>query len=219
MEQQNKPKEKLTDKAFSRLVLTSILGILVCIICLCSTTYAWFSGEKKSEQNTINSGKFDLTVSVTKVGDTTVIDPTNPGADDGVWEYDLPAGKYTVTLKATAETTVKGHCVVTIGNGTAKHTDAIINDYCAAKQGLPKSDPFVFEIEVEAAADQTTRVVIKSQWGIAVNPDISNTVASTPYTSEVTTEETTDETTVESTDESTEVSTEESTEVSTEETT
>ena len=42
MKKQNN--EKLSDKAFARLALTSILGILVCIICLCSTTYAWFTG-------------------------------------------------------------------------------------------------------------------------------------------------------------------------------
>jgi len=50
MEQQNK--EKLSDKAFARLSVTSILGILVCIICLCSTTYAWFSGSAQVDSNT-----------------------------------------------------------------------------------------------------------------------------------------------------------------------
>ncbi len=50
MEQQNN--RKLSDKVFARLALTSILGILVCIICLCSTTYAWFTGSVQVDSNT-----------------------------------------------------------------------------------------------------------------------------------------------------------------------
>ena len=50
MKKQNN--EKLSDKAFARLALTSILGILVCIICLCSTTYAWFTGSAQVDSNT-----------------------------------------------------------------------------------------------------------------------------------------------------------------------
>ena len=53
MKKQNN--EKLSDKAFARLVLTSILGILVCIICLCSTTYAWFSGSVQVDSNTLKA--------------------------------------------------------------------------------------------------------------------------------------------------------------------
>ena len=53
MEKQNT--EKLSDKAFARLALTSILGILVCIICLCSTTYAWFTGSVPNDNNKIQT--------------------------------------------------------------------------------------------------------------------------------------------------------------------
>ena len=67
MEQQNN--EKLSDKAFARLALTSILGILVCIICLCSTTYAWFTGSVQVNNNTLKAADTCLlSVSVYKDG-------------------------------------------------------------------------------------------------------------------------------------------------------
>ena len=67
MKKQNN--EKLSDKAFARLVLTSILGILVCIICLCSTTYAWFTGSVQVDSNTFKAADACLlSVSVYKDG-------------------------------------------------------------------------------------------------------------------------------------------------------
>ena len=67
MKKQNN--EKLSDKAFARLALTSILGILVCIICLCSTTYAWFTGSVQVDNNTFKAADACLlSVSVYKDG-------------------------------------------------------------------------------------------------------------------------------------------------------
>ena len=67
MEQQNN--EKLSDKAFARIALTSILGILVCIICLCSTTYAWFTGSVQVKGNKFKAADTCLiSVSVYKDG-------------------------------------------------------------------------------------------------------------------------------------------------------
>ncbi len=53
MEQQNK--EKLSDKAFARLALTSIISILICISCLSATTYAWFTGSVQVDSNTLKA--------------------------------------------------------------------------------------------------------------------------------------------------------------------
>ena len=67
MKKQNN--EKLSDKAFARLAITSILGILVCIVCLCSTTYAWFTGSVQVNSNTLKAADACLiSVSVYKDG-------------------------------------------------------------------------------------------------------------------------------------------------------
>ena len=67
MDKQNKNTDKLTDKAFSRMMLTSVLGILVCLVCLCSTTWAWFTADVSNNSNTIGTGQFNLEVSVDEV--------------------------------------------------------------------------------------------------------------------------------------------------------
>ena len=68
IEQQNKKPDKLTDKAFLRLAVTSILAILVCIVCLCSTTFAWFKDSAPSAANSIKTAdECDLSVQVSKL--------------------------------------------------------------------------------------------------------------------------------------------------------
>ena len=75
MEHKNITKENLTDKAFSRLMLTSILSILVCLVCLCSTTWAWFSATIPSESNLLSTAAdCQLLVSVTPTGSDTTTD-------------------------------------------------------------------------------------------------------------------------------------------------
>ena len=56
--------EKITEKSFTRTLVISIISIALCIIALCSITFAWFSDETTSVSNTLSSGSFDITVSV-----------------------------------------------------------------------------------------------------------------------------------------------------------
>ena len=202
--------EKLTDKAFSRLVLTSVLGILVCIVCLCSSTYAWFTSSKTSAQNSIGAGNFDLVISVSKDNGTepaTDIAVTESATDDGVWSCNLTPGKYVVTLTVTADTTVKGYCAVKVGNEPEKRTEAIIGENCVAAQGRAVTSPFTFEIEI--TGDEETTVIFTSKWGEAANPDIvMSPTESDSDVSEGTTEESTEESTEDITEESTEETTE-----------
>ena len=115
MEQQEKNNDKLTDKAFSRLMLTSVLGILLCIACLCSATWAWFSTDVASSQNTLKAGVFDLVVAVADDASQPV--PVTKNAN-GAYVCTLGAATYTVTLSVSEDTTVtKGYCVITV-NGT-----------------------------------------------------------------------------------------------------
>lgn len=55
MDKEKKTTDKLTDKAFSRLLFTSVLGIVICLVCLCSATWAWFSDSIPSDNNNIQS--------------------------------------------------------------------------------------------------------------------------------------------------------------------
>ena len=59
--------DKLTDKAFSRMMLISILGIVISVLSLCSVTWAWFSQEITSTSNTIKAGYYEANIAVSSV--------------------------------------------------------------------------------------------------------------------------------------------------------
>ena len=156
MDKQNKNTDKLTDKAFSRMMLTSVLGILVCLVCLCSTTWAWFTADVSNNSNTIGTGQFDLEVSVDEVR----LERSSDRANVHTFEK---AGRYTVTLKMTEDTTVtKGYCVITV-NGKPLYKTASINN-------VDGTNPFKFTLDVKK--DGMT-VEFTSAWGIPIPEEIS----------------------------------------------
>ena len=161
--------EKLTEKAFSRLWITSIVGILVCIACLCSTTWAWFSADQAAESNVVQSGRFDLDISITEESgvlekaieeqNATVIELTD--LSNGKMSCKLPKGKYTVVLKITQDTTVtKGFCTMSVeGKNKVYHTDSIYAD---------GADPFTFTLDVQ----EEITMLFSPAWGIPAMVDV-----------------------------------------------
>ncbi len=153
--------EKITERAFSQSLFISVLSILLCLVALCSMTYAWFTGETSSKANTLTSGSFDLTVSVDGV--------TVTEDDKGVWHATLDkiGRTYQVTLTLTEESSVKGHCIVKVGTDTPKRTGVIMRTQ--AENG-ENSDSFVFTITVT----ESTTVTFEPCWGVAVNSEIDD---------------------------------------------
>lgn len=158
----NSKDEKLTEKAFSQGLLVSVLSILLCIIALCSITYAWFVGESTSTGNTLVSGSFDLIITVTKDGtDYSVTEEAN---NDGVWICNFDEGGiYIVNLELKEGSSVKGHCLVKVGDDAVKHTDAIIKTDST-------DNSFSFSITVT----EGTVVTFEPRWGVVVEPDIED---------------------------------------------
>ena len=113
MEEQNRSNDRLTDKAFSRLMISSLLGVFMCIVCLCSASWAWFSADTSNHKNTLVTGKFGLDVAVVDESERAVSVTKN--ADGSSLCYFSDAGVYTVTLAMSQDTTVnKGFCVFNI---------------------------------------------------------------------------------------------------------
>ena len=117
MEQQNT--KALSDKAFARLALTSILGILVCIVSLCSTTYAWFTHGVQSSSNRIQAAEECLlSVSVVKDdAEEVVIDTQSPITL-------VCEGEYTVTLTLPKES-ASGYVVISV-DGSEYYSDYLL---------------------------------------------------------------------------------------------
>ena len=155
--------EKITDKVFSRALLLSVGSILLCIVALCSITYAWFSADVASGGNVLESGRFALEIQVTDAdgNDVPVTDLGN-----GTFSCALEKEKsYTVVLKMTSDTTVsKGFCDVVLNGTDARQTDPISAD------PMIGADPLTFYIT--PTEELTLSFVPK--WGLPAQPQISN---------------------------------------------
>lgn len=153
--------EKVSDKAFLRIMLSSVFGILLCGICLAGLTWAWFTSSISSAANTITAAKFMVNISVIeKVTNT----PLTPIEENGGYKYvGLTAGKnYTVTVTADeSATATTGYCTVELGSNTY-HT---IQLYPAGGEGKPQS------VEFSVSVSDGSHLAITPQWGTYAKPD------------------------------------------------
>ena len=159
--------EKISDKVFFHNMIISVVSILVCMIALCSMSYAWFTDETESCSNTLISGSFDVKIAVSNVADESAIESNLN--DKGKYYYELQPGTYEISFKLTEESTVNGHCMVMIGSDAVQHTDAII-ETSTADTGNENMPDFKFTIKVT----EKTTVILEPLWGVVVEPDISN---------------------------------------------
>ena len=159
--------EKITEKAFSQSLIISVISILLCIVMLCSLTYAWFTSETSSSSNTLKSGSFDLDVKIERIeNDAVVEDVTGKITEqEGVWSGTLSQGKYRVTLTRSDGSTANGYCFVKIEDGEKQPTATIAN---VNTEGV--SAQFTFTV----TAESDTAIELTPWWGIAKDPVIEN---------------------------------------------
>ena len=101
--------DKLTDKAFTQSIAVSVISILVCVVALCSMTWAWFSEGVTSSSNTIKAGNCTVTVSV--MYDGVEIAPNS----DATGTYTFEAGKsYQIKITSTGSAE-SSYCKLVIG--------------------------------------------------------------------------------------------------------
>ena len=153
MSAQTNHTEKLTDKAFTRMWIASIAGILLSLICLCSTTWAWYVAGTQSSKNVIQSGEGLLAVTVTR-GQEEI-----SGVEQGVA---LEAGLYTVQMTLPAGS-ASGYCVICVG------TEKYRSPYILRSQEVDQTASF------EILLTETTELWIEARWGIYSDnePDVA----------------------------------------------
>ena len=98
-----------------RLLAPSVAGLLACVVCLCATSWAWFSASVTAA-TTIRTASYTVEISVSP--DATVT-PVNNGA----FKIALAAGDNTITLTPTGNATT-GYCLVEY-NETLYYTDQL----------------------------------------------------------------------------------------------
>ena len=143
--------DKLTDKAFFRLIITSVLAIVFCLFCLCSTTWAWFNESENSASNSIRSANCTLSITVAKDANNKI----DIGFEDGEKIVDLEAGvEYTVTLSIPQDS-ASGYCIISL-NGVDMYSQSVSNN------GAPYERTLSFTV----VADADTKVTFAPSWGI-----------------------------------------------------
>ena len=151
--------EKLTDKVFMQNLVFSVIGALICIVALCSVTYAWFSSDVSSAQNVIESSRFALVV---EVGNEEV----TPDADGTIRYTFAEPGQYAVRLTMTEDSTAsKGYCEIGVNNDPRLRTSPISKD---SSIGV---EIFEFTLVIREA---NSVVTFEAKWGIAADADVLN---------------------------------------------
>ena len=141
--------EKVSDVSFSRIIVSSVLGILLCIFCLAGLTWAWFSGSSSSAANSITAAEFKVKVTINGSEITSA---------DGKYTLNQTENKVTVTADGSATT---GYCIVKFGENTY-HT---IQIFKVPAEKKPQSVTFT----VKSVAGAELEII--PQWGTYAKPD------------------------------------------------
>lgn len=109
---------KPTDDNILRLLMPSIVGSLLCMVCLAGTTWAWFSASVHIQPQTITAANYEIAAVVTDESGTMVASGQA-----------LQAGQsYRVTLTATGTADeFGGYCIVE-GGGSPSYTAQLLPD-------------------------------------------------------------------------------------------
>lgn len=90
--------KKVTEKAFGRVLLSSICSILLCMACLVSTTWAWYTVSIENRGNEIQIATVTANVSMLDTVNNVV-------ATDTSGKYVLAAGTYTAQINLSNDAT------------------------------------------------------------------------------------------------------------------
>ena len=170
---ENQKQDKLSDKAFSQSLTISIFSILLCIVLLCSLTFAWFNQDVSSPSNTLEAGQFLV--------DIVVVDKTTGTAlvgseKNGVWTYALEtADTYTVTITVSEQATAKGYCEVSLNGGELLSTVHLIGENYKGNVTGERTKTITFTVTHEGATPGS--LVIAPHWGISADSSIQNGTA------------------------------------------
>ena len=160
------------ERSILRMLCPSLLGIMVCLICLAGMSWAWFTAGVQS-QSTITAGSYTLneTVKVKTDGTSgTSADAANAGAlekaADGTYALDANT-QYVVTLKPSAAPKNGGYCILKMtyaGDG-----GNVEKKYCTV--ALTSDNEFNFTIN---NGNRAVKCQLIAAWGAPVTANFAD---------------------------------------------
>ncbi len=219
--------EKITEKVFARVLLSSVCSILLCMTCLAGTTWAWFTVSVENTGNVIQIGTAKVNASIISIdgqepaSDATLLVGADDDEDGG--GINLPAGEYVFEITHAndyddLDTKSTLYVTLTASGVTADGEDAYVCGYVV----LDGDNEYEATVTIQAA--ESCSLSLGVSWFAPANADkLEENILIYPVIDEMagTTAESTEgmmESTMEESTESTE-ETEESLEQPTQETT
>ena len=160
--------EKVTEKAFLRVLISSVCSMLLCMGCLFGTTWAWFTLEINNPQNEIQIAKVDFAELTLTKGGNEISKNANTGA------YDLTAGTYSLKMVATNDAAAPKRAVYVVmtlrmdqtvksyyfpllnGEGTVERADLL--ELTKGKATLSFAFSWVIPASASVVPDETIQV-------------------------------------------------------------
>ena len=167
----------IEDRVFTRLVSVWIVTILICVICLSGTTYAWFEAQATSGINTIyvpaNRTLASYSVTVRgqsrdpESGSSVEVFSGNVSADGPATIDDLEAGVYTVYIKPANSEAYNTGFMQFIIRDEGQPSDSLAKTY-ATDELVPtrSADVFSYTLRVAAKGGSLTFAPV---WGTPEN--------------------------------------------------
>lgn len=145
---QKKQQKEMHPKGIFSLLAPSAIGAMLCAVCLCSASWAWFNVATVSGVQTLQSATYTVTVTATSQTGTEPQSVT-PGENNSSGVVIPETQTFNITLKAGG-TATKGYCTVLI-NGTVYQTPEI----------APNAE-FKFSVKAGSAVASVT---VAPHWG------------------------------------------------------
>ena len=167
------------ERSILRMLCPSLLGIMVCLICLAGMSWAWFTAGVQS-QSTITAGSYTLNETVkVKTSGTSAdsADAAKTGAltKDADGTYALAENtQYVVTLEPSAAPKSGGYCILKITPADSTDGTGEVK-YCTVK--LTSNTEFNFTIN---NGDKAVKCQLIAAWG---TPDTAKFAENTAYAS------------------------------------
>ncbi len=150
--------EKLTDRVFMRSIITSFFAIIMCIIMLGASTYAWFTTSINST-STIASASYVL--SITAQGDENKDNVSEP-----IYNSDKIDGNSVYTFKENVAYTITVTSVEKDTTGKTGYIKLKIGDTVFVSQQIDRGQTISFTLTYT----EETKVTIIEGWGTSSVP-------------------------------------------------
>ena len=146
----NKPDHKIkTDgkRSMHRILAPSVISIFICVVCLCGSSWAWFTATSSANVAAVQSSTYNLSY---KAGDANDVEIAVTGTT-----YEVTSNPCIIVLKAQGTSGATGCCTVQIDN-TTYYTEQISTDG-------------TYTFTIKTGIGKT--ITFKANWGNSISKD------------------------------------------------